>query len=218
MNMQRTWWWAALMVGCVGGQSGNEGALTDRGCHITSTTAVGWDEQSTLDVSPAEALASVAGSCQATLTWDASGFNTNRVTPVTGATQLSVDVKLDENSARVAESQSEGLTRLYCPTTLEIDAHVRIVSDDGAFDEEGITVVTYTMESGVDRITLEIDANALGGDFSIEAASGETATVIFELAADIEMCAGGLDVMTEQPMGNGAIGLMGGHLGGWSLP
>jgi hypothetical protein len=209
-----------LASGCVG-QSGNEGNIPgfpDAGgianpCEGAEAQPMAWDETTALGVSAKEVFEAVGGSCRAPFWWDGHGFEPGAIEPTTGQTEVLVELELDHGSARFFEPPDEGASQA-CPSTLEIDAHVRIRTDDGRFDDEGDAVVRYRHD--VQLLSFARDTEALGGSLSITPAEGESAQLSYTLDGAGESCAGEVSVATAGSSGQGLAHGSVGVFGSWS--
>jgi hypothetical protein len=106
----------------------------------------------------------------AELTWDGSGWEGEiDVVPLTGSTQLTVNVSVDEQSAeRVIQMSNvgQGGTPPYCPELVEVDLTYSFSTADGGFDESG--TVRQVVNTPPRSMDFTLPASELGGALRLD--------------------------------------------------
>jgi hypothetical protein len=216
-RMKCGWCWFGFMALLACGDdapSPERGALhggTDGLCHEEPvTTALAWDETSSLGLSPHEAFAKLAGSCQAAFHWSAAGLSSVSLTPAAGDTRITVSVEIDEGSARLLEPP-----QAYCGTSLQVDADVRFETEDGVFAEGGRVTLLYFKESAAPVVSLTRTSSELEGSLRASLKSNQSLSVQFRGSGADQACAGELTMPLSETHGNMGSAV-GGPLGRWS--
>ena len=144
--------------------------------------------------------------------WDASGFDTHTVTPVTGESAVTVSVALDRSSARLKEGIHPACESVY----LEADGTAAIETADGTFVASGEITVTYETKHGVSGFTFGSSLASHEGGFTVALSENETGGLGFSVDGSMESCVGEVSLWIEESMANGVSSGVGGAIGGWS--
>jgi hypothetical protein len=179
--------------------------------------AVGWNEQTALGVSPAEAFMALVGTCSSPLKWDASRDGDYlAVSPASGTSQLTVTVTADESSVRFTPEAAGGVLAL-CKAKLSVDASVHLETDDGTFVADGTANVAYD-GTNYTPLNFTVPLEQLGGTLSIQPKTKGTGVALsFDVGPIGKGCAGEVRMETAAalPGGHGAVGTSG-TFGSWS--
>ena len=181
-------------------------------CAEMTSEPVGWDAESALGVSPAEAFSGLEEPCSSTLVWDASGFDTHTVTPVTGESAVTASVALDRSSARLKEGIHPACESVY----LEADGTAAIETADGTFLAYGEIAVAYSSKWGVSDFAFGSSLASHEGGFTVSLSENENGRLGFSVDGSMESCVGEVSLWIEESMTNGVSSGGGGPIGGWS--
>ena len=157
LSMTLVWLTGCDAVFGDGGQQGEEGAR----CDAVRTVALTGDEDSELGFGADEVAALVDGAHDGTFVWDAGGETAVHLT-VSGLTNARF---LDQEYVDDGTG-TEPMLAMDCPDIVATDAHITLVTDDGAFDEafdQRIDVET----ADLGYFYSELDLSALGGSFVV---------------------------------------------------
>jgi hypothetical protein len=193
--------------------SGGSGNQTGSGVSCSETKPVGWDEQTSLGVSPAQAFASLAGECTAALSWDATSSDNLIVSPESGSSDVTVTVTLDQGSARVVLPVSCG--RWENPPSMQVDAHVHLESKDGSFVFDADVPAQYG-GGALAALSFSVSSADLGGNLSIQPKDpGTSVQLSFTVDPLGNDCVGTVNLDTAMSMPGGGFGASG-VFGSWS--
>ncbi len=194
---------ASTVLGCAQGQTGGEINLGEgddasgdagRGCVETRSTEV-TDDEVTDPISLDELVAQIEGEFETTFSWN-QGYRLFGdqvvVHPAAMDTSLSIeieaiagtgrfvqrDVRQDETGTEGGIASDDGY--LYggaCPDRLEIDAKVRVVSENGALNDE--FEATFFTEDGVAaRARMPLVPGELEGSFDVDVSGLDNASTL----------------------------------------
>lgn len=145
----------ATLIGCDGGQTGDEGAR----CDPASTTDLALDEASPLGFSGADVLAVAGGAHEATLTWEIGGTTGLEVEVVHDGTVKFVEYEWIDDSG-------QDIAALGCDDQVELGATLSFATADGAFAESVDTRLDATAGDAASLFE-ELDLDALTGTYAV---------------------------------------------------
>jgi hypothetical protein len=199
----------AMVVAACGSDRGNPASKDDGmdgGCACIGVAPdtpqpVDWNAPTVTGKTAAEAFGGVSGTCTAPLTWDAKSADDLVVTPSTGSSSVTVEVTVDETSARVVQHHFGGGTGP--PPTLMVDATVHVASEDGTFVADGTSTPGYPVVGRLDLFRLNVPVGEFGGTLSITPKDPKTAVELaFELAPIATGCRGDVWLVTTVGVGS----------------
>lgn len=176
---------------------------------------IDWEAESRLGISARDAFAELEGSCTTAMTWDASGADLHTIEPTTAETEITVEVMLDEDSARQAQPTDDALEQ-GCEPALEVDAMVHAQTADGTLDDQGEATLTYTERGGVGSFGFSTKYGEHGGSLSIELADNESASLSYQVYAVGGSCQGRVLLGIGSSSGGGKGSASSGIVGMWS--
>ncbi len=180
----------------------------DDDCVIVSTTAVAWTAETSLGT-PAEVYSSAAGSCEADLAWDGSGWSPLlAITPEAGTDRVTATVTVDEGSARwVEQRKSEAASGVVaCGSYLEIDAAVTLETTNGTIARDAPTTVRTYGDETAPTVDVELTPGDVEDWIEISAPADTTVHLFAQLAPLGEACVGEMMLWTETTRGNTGTG------------
>jgi hypothetical protein len=206
---------ALIVVAC--GSDGGQPASNDQGmkggCACvggapSTTQSVDWNAPTSIGKTAAEAFGGLSGTCTAPLSWDGTSSDELVIKPVTGSSTVTVDVTVDEMSAKVVTAGSGG--GLRPPPELTVDASVHIASEDGTFVVDATSTASY-FGNYPEQLQFTVTADKLGGKLSIVPKDPKTTVQLaFEVGPIANGCTGDVRIETATAVGaNGAMGSSG---------
>ncbi len=215
---------AALALGCAGGQSGdlsgnNDGGETAGGyCDEHKQKLGGFDE--TTDAGTAEQILAFAErSFEAPLTWKTAQSGAWQLS-ATGSDTLHIDVTRGDSAYYVTYSPRDmggAEIAISCPQpALGIDVHVEVTSDSGALAESYDTMLLAT-SSELATLYVPIKLEELGGTLAVSYSNPNTELVQASLSATLmaEGMTGSLGAIEQTTLGGGVSAGAGGVLAVW---
>jgi hypothetical protein len=178
---------------------------------VISTTAVAWTDQTALG-SPEALFSPFAGTCQATFSWDGSGWSSLNVEPLQGQSTLTATVVLDPSSARWVTRGSAW----PCTDELRLDGTVTLELPEGNVANQH--PVTMSVGEGVvpTSMSFALDESEFGPWVSIQKTDQNASLgMSIELGAVAQACSGRILLSYEARFDGGGTGATG-PLASWS--
>jgi hypothetical protein len=143
---------------------------------LETREALAFTEASSWGITPADAYAHVDGPRAGTLTWNGGG-SLGEMSPSSGTSGFSLSTTLHTDSAIAVDLEHVGDGRLACSDTIEVQATLTLVSEDGAFDEQLEISLSATDGTLANEVIGEVDLSdyAWSGtfDWDPESATGQ---------------------------------------------
>ena len=189
-----------------GGQNNEGGGLRDL-CATRNARPVGWDDQTPLGMSPAEAFSALGGTCTTALTWDSTPEDDLDVVPPSGTSNVRVKVDVDHESVMLITPDSSAPS--YCTPSLQVKAAVHVDTDDGTFAESATAQVRHDA-SGLGSVTFMENASDIGGALSVKPKhAGTSVQLSYEIGPFASGCVGDIRLETFSSSGNMGTGSSG---------
>lgn len=163
----RTWWVWTVLVGCAGKTKGDtvgEGSSCDE-----TRAPLALDEVSPLGFSAAELLARLPASETVPLTYSDASVTELTLTYAPAASAEFVDLE-----PKPSDGSIETLMYAVCEDLVEVGVDVTLSTADGLFDE-ALEAPLRAMALDTASMRAELPLDAMGGTFSIDAFTDETA-------------------------------------------
>lgn len=210
---------AALLLasGCSTGQIGGEvatgGESASDGCEITAEASLAPNDETSIGVTGAEAIAMISGGFETSLEFlEPPETSSLLITPSAGITSLNVQVVPDETSIRLLSQRQKSQKGQepalaggsVCSDIIAVDAAVSLSSEDGSLDEN--VQLTFRIQSKhLATASHKLPLDKTKGQLAIEQTEDETTAQFtplnLELAISGGALGGSLDIGREEQAG-----------------
>lgn len=189
-------------------QGGDPDPCTDS----AKITLLDWEDDSELG-SPRAAFEGIEGQCEGALRWNSSSDLAD--VAADGDVTMSVEVQIDHEHARLIEHARVGGALSACPSELEVDALVKLSSDDGRIEVNASTKARYR-KGAATTLSFTIPRSEQRGTLVLRERKGETTALNFELDGAGANCGGEIMVTTASVSADGTGRGAAGRIGTWS--